>query len=104
MEKSIAIDYRTQDTALLMSIPILYEREDEENIQRIRCKVNMPVNQIPTWLKPHKFEVRAIYSGDSYEVLMNETRGVLTLDAMLFMEKAQEMVFTVEKRVVSKKK
>ena len=101
MEKTIAIDYRTYDQGQQMLIPILYEKEDEEDIQTIRCKIDMPVNEIPGWLKPHKFEVRAIYGGNSYEVLMNETRGVYTLDAVLFMEKAQEEVFMAEKRIVA---
>jgi hypothetical protein len=103
MEKSIAIDYKTYDCQHQMSIPVLYEKEDNDNVLTVRCKINLPLSEIPSWLKPHKFEVRAIYDGNSYEALMNETRGVYTLDAILFMEKTQKEVFRSERRLVQEK-
>jgi hypothetical protein len=104
MEKSILIEYRPEGDERLLAIPLLYEMEDTEDIQTIRCKVNMPFGEIPGWLKPHKFEVRAIYDGNSYQALLNETGGVHTLDAALFMEKAQQEVCIIEKRGTQKRR
>jgi hypothetical protein len=102
MEKIITIGYSTYEHAQQVLIPVSYEKEDDDNIQTIRCKISLPQNEIPAWLKPHKFEIRAMYNGNSYQVLLNETRGVHTLDAILFMEKAQEALFLAEKRMAAK--
>ncbi|HXS35324.1 MAG TPA: hypothetical protein VN721_01375 [Flavipsychrobacter sp.] len=97
MESSIVINYMASNNQQ-MSIPLLYEMEDNDNIQLIRCRVNLPLSEIPIWLRPHKFEVRAMYDGNAYQVLFNETRGVDTIDAALFMDAAQEQLFLKEKR------
>jgi hypothetical protein len=98
MEKSILIRYSPRGDQQDVSIPLLYNKEDEDNIQVLTCRVNMPYPQIPSWLHPHKFQLRALYDGNTYMPLMNETSGNYTLDAALFMEKAQEEILTAEKR------
>ena len=97
MEKTISIQY-TPEGAQCLSIPVCSEKEDDDQIQVLKCRIDLPMGQAPIWLRPLKFEVRAIYDGKSYQPLMNETGGFYTLDAALFMEKAQHEILYAEKR------
>lgn len=98
MEKTILVRYQPSGVENDLQIPVSYETDNNDDILTLRCRVDMPMNEIPWWLKPHKFELRASYEGNVYQLLMNETRNVHTVDAALFMDKVQEKILEVEKR------
>lgn len=104
MIRTIAINYTSVGGGNAMSIPLSYEKEEEQGIQVLKCRVDLPWGEIPDWLKPHKFELRALCSNGSYEALLNETPNIYSLDAALFMERAQEQVWQAEAPAVKKKK
>lgn len=103
MQKSIIVSFKTLENSEV-AIPILYERDDTDDIQTIRCKVNMPLGGVPHWLRPLKFEVRAMYNGKTYEPLINETAGVTNTNAAMFMEETHAQVLLNEKRATGKRK
>ncbi|WP_276133736.1 hypothetical protein [Polluticoccus soli] len=98
MEKTIVVKYKPFGDVQELLIPVSYETENDDNILTVRCRVDLPVVQVPWWLKPHKFELRAAFEGSIYQLLLNETRNVHTVDAALFMDLAQEKILEVEKR------
>jgi hypothetical protein len=102
MANTIAIKYTVAAGGNEVSVLLSYEKEEADGVQVLRCKVDMPLGQIPEWLKPHKFELRALCADGSYQALLNETRGMHTVDAALFMERVQEQVWQSEKPMPKK--
>jgi hypothetical protein len=98
MEKTILVRYQPFGADQAQSIPVCYETETDGDVITLRCRVDMPFGEVPWWLKPHKFELRASYEGNTYQLLMNDTRNVYSVDAALFMDKVQEEILQVEKR------
>lgn len=97
MEKTILVQYHPFGADQPLAIPVSYKADTAGAILTLSCKVELPLAEAPWWLRPLKFELRAACEGNGYQLLMNDTRNVHTVDAALFMDKVQEEIVAVEK-------
>ncbi len=80
-----------------INIPVSYKIESADNIQTITCDIDYKQSNIPMWLHPHHFEIKAINSQSGYMPLFNNDLRINSLDAALFIDKVYADIMLKEK-------
>ena len=96
MEKVITVAYKLSGNDQLVSIPVSYVIENEDNVRTITCTVNPGSSLLPFWLQ-RKFNIKLLFSDGYYELLYNEGNIIKNLDTSLFIDQAYAGIRLKEK-------
>lgn len=103
MEKTTNITIEFSNENLI--IPLLYSvqnEDDNENVKLISCKVNLPADEIPSWLSPSLFTIRRVYSPGSHGdigVTVTELGSIpcKNIESAKFVERSYDQISIIER-------
>lgn len=96
MNKHITVGYDVNN--LPGAVELCYDVQMEDNVQTIYCQVTD--NDIPTWLRLRKFELRSLMINEGYIQLFSDNVQISTVDAEQFMDKAYAAIMKQEAYVL----
>lgn|SRR5690242_4208750 len=95
-EKAIVVPYKLSTTGQLVSIPVSYTIENEDNVRTITCTVNPGNSLLPFWLQ-RKFNIKLLFTDGCFVHLFDESNIIKNLDTSLFIDQAYDSIIMKEK-------
>ncbi|OJW77373.1 MAG: hypothetical protein BGO69_18505 [Bacteroidetes bacterium 46-16] len=96
MGKVINISYKLSTSDQLITIPVSYVIENNEDMYTITCTVNPGNSLLPFWLQ-RKFNIKLLFTDGYFIHLFDESNIIKNLDTSLFIDQVYDSIITKEK-------